>query len=92
MEPQDRGYEKSGEKGPLTKYVKETEDGRSVIYHTPEGAVRVNENPRMLTVAHSSPAFFWSGIQEGLLHENERVESVEEAHALAQETVETLMG
>jgi hypothetical protein len=90
-EPQERGYEKVGENGPLTKYVKKAEDSRMVAYHTPEGTVRVNEGARTPNVAHGSPDFFWTPIKQGLLHENERVETVEEAHELAQEKIETLI-
>jgi hypothetical protein len=62
-----------------------------VAYHTPEGTVRVNEDARTPNVAHASPDFFWTPIKQGLLHENERVESVEEAHELAQEKIEELL-
>lgn len=90
-DPQERGYEKVGEQGPLTKYVKGEGDARMVLYHTPEGAVRVNESARTPNVVHTSPDFFWNGIKNGLLHENERAESVEQAHELAQEKIETLI-
>lgn len=90
-DPQERGYEKVGENGPLTKYVREVGDARMVAYHTPEGTVRVNESARTPNVAHGSPDFFWTNIDEGLLHENERAETVEEAHELAQEKIETLI-
>jgi len=91
MEPEERGYEKVGENGPLTKYVKEAEDSRIVAYYTPEGTVRVNEGARTPNVVHGSPDFFWSPIKQGSLHANERAESIEEAHELAQEKIETLI-
>lgn len=90
-DPQERGYEKVGEQGPLTKYVKGEGDARMVLYHTPEGTVRVNEGARTPNVVHTSPEFFWNGIKSGLLHDNYRVDTVEEAHKEAQEKIETLI-
>lgn len=91
MEPEERGYEKAGANGPLTKYVKGAGNARMVAYHTPEGTVRVNEGARTPNVVHASPDFFWTPIKQGSLYDNERVESVEEAHKLAQEKIETLI-
>lgn len=90
-DPQEHNYEKVGEQGPLTKYVKGEGDARMVLYHTSEGTVRVNEDARTPNVVHTSPDFFWNGIKNGLLYENERVETVEQAHEKAQEKIETLI-
>lgn len=92
LSPQDFGYEKAAEKGPLTKYVKDTDDGRLVVYDTPAGAVRVNERARTPNVARTSAGFFWrENIDMGLLHETQRADSVEHAHELAQEEVQQLL-
>jgi hypothetical protein len=92
MEPEDRGYEAVASKGPLTKYVAETDDGRKVVYHTPERSVRVNETTRTPNVVEASPEFFWrETISDGLLHRNDRTESVEEAHQMAQARIESLL-
>jgi len=92
MEPEEYGYEKVGEKGQLIKYEKEGRNGRMVLYHTPEGAVRVNEGARTPNVVETSPGFFWrDSIHTGELRESERAESVEQAHVRAQNRIETLL-
>lgn len=92
MEPSDYGYEKVTEKGPITKYEKEGRDGRLVLYHTPERAVRVNEGARTPNVVEADPNFFWrDDIRSGNLLESERAESPERAHEMAQERIEELL-
>jgi len=87
--PADYGYEEVSEKGPLTRYEKETDAGRYIVYQTPERAVRVNEAARTPNVVEASQSFFWrEHIRSGSLYRNERVETVEKAHELAQELIE----
>jgi hypothetical protein len=92
MEPTEHGYEKVAEKGPLTKYVKDGRNGRIVLYHTPERAVRVNEGARTPNVVETSPDFFWrDSIHSGKLIDNQRAETPEQAHEVAQERIEELL-
>jgi len=89
--PSEHGYEKVGEKNGVAKYVKEVNGSRKVLYRTDEGAVRVNEAARVPNIVHASPDFFFSETLEGLLFENERADTVDQAHAMAQEKIASLI-
>lgn len=88
VEPQTFGFKEAAQEGSVTKFVKETERGRVIVYEADEISVQVNEALKSPSVAVADSGFFWRGtISEGSLYENELTDSVTDAHDAAQDHI-----